>query len=276
MVLGLASKAEDLGFDSVWAAEHVFNVSYVHDRIGNRPYYEPLSILSYAAATTKRIALGTSVLVLPYHNPMRLAKTAATIDVISGGRLILGVGVGVIEQELEAMGSSLKDRGAYTDECIAIMKELWTQDDPAYQGKFHSFSGMTFSPRPVQQPHIPLVIGGTSRAAIRRAARSGNGWHPMALEPDKLRQGMDYLAQQAVEAGRDPAEVPVSVSAAIGESGSRGRYALGSNADEILRRSSEYQRLGVHRLVISSNTQNPAELEPAMEMLAEKVLPEFS
>ena len=173
LVLGLASKAEDLGFDSVWAAEHVFNVSYVHDRIGNRPYYEPLSILSYAAATTKRIALGTSVLVLPYHNPMRLAKTAATIDVISGGRLILGVGVGVIEQELEAMGSSLKDRGAYTDECIAIMKELWTQDDPAYQGKFHSFSGMTFSPRPVQQPHIPLVIGGTSRAAIRRAGQVG-------------------------------------------------------------------------------------------------------
>ena len=131
LVLGLASKAEDLGFDSVWAAEHVFNVSYVYDRIGDRPYYEPLSILSYAAATTKRIGLGTSVLVLPYHNPMRLAKTAATLDVISGGRLLLGVGVGVIEQELEAMGSSIKDRGAYTDECIAIMKELWTQDDPS-------------------------------------------------------------------------------------------------------------------------------------------------
>ena len=100
-----------MGFDSVWAAEHVFNVSYVHDRIGDRPYYEPLSILSYAAATTKRIGLGTSVLVLPYHNPMRLAKTAATLDAISGGRLLLGVGVGVIEQELVAMGSSTRDRG---------------------------------------------------------------------------------------------------------------------------------------------------------------------
>ena len=155
LVLGLASKAEDLGFDSVWAAEHVFNVSYVHDRIGDRPYYEPLSILSYAAATTKRIGLGTSVLVLPYHNPMRLAKTAATLDVISGGRLLLGVGVGVIEQELEAMGCSIKDRGAYTDECIAILKELWTQDDPAYEGRFHSFSGMKalFAAPGAETPH---------------------------------------------------------------------------------------------------------------------------
>ena len=276
LVLGLASKAEDMGFDSVWAAEHVFNVSYVHDRIGDRPYYEPLSILSYAAATTKRIGLGTSVLVLPYHNPMRLAKTAATLDVISGGRLLLGVGVGVIEQELVAMGSSTRDRGAYTDECIAIMKELWTQDDPAYEGRFHSFSGMKFSPRPVQKPHVPLLIGGTSQAAIRRAARSGDGWHPMAMEPDELRRGMDYLARKAGEAGRDPGDIPVSVSAAIGETGSRGRYALGSGPDEILRRAAEYESLGIHRLVISSNTQNPEELEPTMEMLAEKVLPAFA
>ena len=99
------------------------------------------------AATTKTIGLGTSVLVLPYHNPIRLAKTAATLDVLSGGRLTLGIGVGVIEQELEAMGSSFGERGAITDESIAIMKELWTQEDPSYLGRFHSFSGMKFSPK---------------------------------------------------------------------------------------------------------------------------------
>ena len=177
-VLELASRAEELGFESVWTAEHVFNVSYVKDRIGDKPYYEPLSILSYVAATTKSIGLGTSVLVLPYHNPMRLAKTAATLDMMSGGRLMLGVGVGIIEQELIAMGSNLADRGAMTDECIEILKELWTQDDPAYQGRFHSFSGMKFSPKPVQKPHIPLLIGGTSRAAIRRATASSRAAEP--------------------------------------------------------------------------------------------------
>lgn len=274
-VLGLATRAEELGFDSVWTAEHVFNVSYVYDRIGDKPYYEPLSILSYVAATTKTIGLGTSVLVLPYHNPMRLAKTAATLDVMSGGRLSLGVGVGVIEQELNAMGSNLADRGAITDECIAIMKELWTQDDPSYQGRFHSFSGMKFSPRPVQKPHIPLLIGGTSRAAIRRAARAGNGWHPMAMPPEELSLGMKYLEEQARSAGRDPGEIPVSVSAAIGETGSRGRYALGIHPNEILKRSEAYASLGVERLVMSSNTREGEELLPALEMLAEKVLPAF-
>ena len=171
IVVQLARRAEELGFDSVWASDHVFNTGHVLERIGNRPYYEPLTILSYVAATTKTILLGTSVLVLPYHNPINLAKTAATLDVLSGGRLILGVGVGAIENEMEAMGSPFAERGAVTDEAIAIMKELWTQEDPEFQGRFHSFSGMKFSPKPLQKPHIPFLIGGASRAAIRRAAR---------------------------------------------------------------------------------------------------------
>ena len=274
-VLSLAVRAEELGFDSVWTAEHVFNAGYVQERIGDKPYYEPLSILSYVAATTKRIGLGTSVLVLPYHNPIRLAKTAATLDVMSGGRLMLGVGVGIIEQELIAMGSNLADRGAMTDECIEILKVLWTQDDPAYEGRFHSFSGMKFSPKPARKPHIPLLIGGTSRAAIRRAARAGDGWHPMAMPPEELSMGIRYLEEQARSVGRDPAEIPVSVSAAIGEAGSRGRYALGTHSGEILKRSEAYANLGVERLVISSNTRNGNELLPALEMVAEKVLPAF-
>ena len=183
-VIDLAVRAEELGFDSVWASEHVFNVSYVYDRIGDKPYYEPLTVLAYVAAVTKTIGLGTSVLVLPYHNPIRLAKVAATLDVLSGGRLMLGVGVGVIEEELEAMGSPYAERGAITDETIAIMIELWTKEDPSFQGKYHSFSNMKFTPKPMQKPYIPIIIGGTSRAAIRRAARSGTVWHPTALSPE--------------------------------------------------------------------------------------------
>ena len=274
-ILRLATRAEELGFDSVWASEHVFNVSYVQERIGNRPYYEPLALLSYVAATTKTIGLGTSVLVLPYHNPIRLAKTAATLDVLSGGRLTLGVGVGVIEEELNAMGSPFRERGAITDECIAIMKELWTQEDPSYQGRFHSFSGMKFSPKPAQKPHIPLIIGGTSRAAVRRAAKVGNGWHPTALDSESLSQKIRYLAERVEAAGRDPAAVPVSVSAAMGEAAREGRYSLGRDPAEILQKAQTYESLGVDRLVISSDTRDGAEMLPALEMLAERVLPAF-
>jgi len=272
-VVDLAVRAEELGYESVWASEHVFNVSYVYDRIGNKPYYEPLTMLTYVAANTTLIGLGTSVLVLPYHNPIRLAKVAATLDVLSKGRLMLGVGVGVIEEELEAMGSSFADRGAISDEAIAIMKELWTKEDPSFQGKYHRFSGMKFTPKPVQKPHIPIVIGGTSRAAIRRAARSGTTWHPTALAPQALAEGMDYLKEQAVKAGRDPSEISVSVSAAIGRTHNHNRYSLGEDPEEILERSQKYQEMGLERLLISPNTRDQSQLRPIMEMLAEVVIP---
>src|SRR5512132_1385692 len=168
-LVDLASRAEELGIDSVWAHDHVFNVGHVRDRIGGGPYYEPLALLGFVAARTSRVRLGTSVLVLPYHNPIRLAKTAATLDVLSGGRLILGVGVGSIEGETRAMGNAFKERGAFSDEAIGVMRTLWTQEDPKFEGKYSHFSGMKFSPKPLQKPSIPLVIGGISRAAVRRA-----------------------------------------------------------------------------------------------------------
>ena len=272
-VIDLAVGAEELGFDSVWASEHVFNVSYVYDRIGDKPYYEPLTVLTYVAAVTSTIGLGTSVLVLPYHNPIRLAKVAATLDVLSGGRVMLGVGVGVIEEELEAMGSPFAERGAISDEMIAVMKELWTKDDPSFLGKYHSFSGMKFTPKPVQKPHIPIIIGGTSKAAIRRAARSGTVWHPTALSPQALAEGMDYLKEQAVEVGRDPSEISVSISAAIGNTHNHNRYSLGEDPEEILERSQKYQEMGLERLVVSPNTRDQTQLRPIMEMLAEVVIP---
>ena len=273
-ILKLGARAEELGFDSVWVSEHVFNVSYVYDRLGSKPYYEPLAMLSYLAATTNRVGLGTSVLVLPYHNPIRLAKTAATLDVMSGGRLLLGVGVGVIEQELEAMGSSPTERGAITDEAIAVMKELWTQEDPSFQGRYHSFSGMKFSPKPLQKPHIPFLIGGVSRAAIRRAVRLGNGWHPTALPPEELSEGIRYLGERAQAAGRAASEVPISVSIPLGEGGT-GRYSLGRDPAEMLQKAHTYESLGVERMVISPGTGDPQEMASAMEMLAREVLPAF-
>jgi probable F420-dependent oxidoreductase len=271
-IVRLAIRAEELGFDSVWASDHIFNVSYVFERIGDKPYYDPLTILSYVAAVTTRIRLGTSVLVLPYHHPMRLAKAAATLDMLSGGRLILGVGVGVIEQEFNALGSSYADRGAITDEAIAIMQALWTQAVPSHAGRLYRFSDMPFAPKPVQKPHIPIVIGGVSLAAIRRAARVGNGWHPMAMPPEVLRERMRYLAEQAQAAGRAAADIPVSMSMSL-QGGRAGRSTLGTTPAEIVRNVQDLASLGVETVVIAPSTRDVQEMMSALEMVAREVMP---
>jgi probable F420-dependent oxidoreductase len=272
-LVGLAVRAEELGFDSVWVHDHVFNVGHVSDRIGGRPYYEPMTLLTFVAARTARVRLGTSVLVLPYHNPVRLAKAAATLDVLSGGRLILGVGVGAIEQEMEAMGNAFAQRGAFSDEAIAVMRELWTQEDPRFDGKHSRFAGMKFSPKPLQQPSIPIVIGGLSQAAIRRAARLGDGWQPIGLSPEALGEAMAALAVQARAHGRDVAKIPVSITLGVGAPGERRRHALGTEPAEIARSAKAYADLGVDTLVISANTSDPAQARRILEMVAGAVQP---
>ncbi len=249
-------------------------MSYVFERIGDKPYYDPLTILSYVAAVTTRIRLGTSVLVLPYHQPMRLAKAAATLDVLSGGRVILG-GVGVIEQEFNALGLSYAARGAITDEAIAILQTLWTQAVPSHDGRVYRFSGMSFSPKPVQTPYIPIVIGGVSQAAIRRAARVGNGWHPTAMAPEVLRERMRYLAEQAQAAGRALADIPVSISIPL-QGGRAGRYTLGRAPDEIVPKIQAFASLGVDTVVIAPSTGEAQEIMRALDMIARDVIPAFT
>ena len=271
-VVRTAVRAEELGYDSVWASDHVFNVSYVYERLGNRPYYDPLTILAFAAAQTTRVALGTSVLVLPYHNPMRLAKQAATLDRLSDGRVVLGIGVGVIDTELEAMGVPFAERGPYTDESIEIMQTLWTEDAPRHEGRFFRFSDMAFSPRPVRPEGIPLLIGGASRAAIRRAARHGDGWHPTAMPPEDLAQGIRYLGEQAEQAGRDPAAIPVSVSVPL-QGGRPGSFTLGADPAEMRANARAFADVGVSRIVVSPYSGDPAVVFPAMATIAAEVMP---
>jgi probable F420-dependent oxidoreductase len=271
-LVDLACRAEELSVDSVWVHDHVFNVGHVFDRIGGKPYYEPLTLLSFVAARTRRVRLGTSVLVLPYHNPVRLAKAAATLDVLSGGRLILGVGVGVIEQEIRAMGSPYAERGAFTDESIAVMRALWTQDEPKFDGRFSRFDGMKFSPKPLQKPSIPVVIGGVSRPAIRRAARFGDGWQPLGMSPEALAQGIATLRDEARAAGRDAAKIPVSIAMSLAAARA-GRHALGTKPAEIIQNAKAYAGLGVETLIISANTSEPREARVALEMIARDVVP---
>jgi len=271
-LVDLACHAEEAGIDSVWVHDHVFNVGHVFDRIGGKPYYEPLTLLTYVAARTRRVRLGTSVLVLPYHNPVRLAKVAATLDVLCAGRLILGVGVGLIEKEIRAMGSPYAERGAFTDEAIAVMRALWSQDEPKFDGKYSRFDGMKFSPKPSQKPAIPIVIGGVSRPAIRRAARLGDGWQPLGMSPEALGQGIATLGEEARAAGRDAAKIPVSIAMSLAAARA-GRHALGTKPAEIIKNARAYASLGVETLIISANTSEPREARAALEMIAREVAP---
>ena len=155
--LSFGPLAEDLGFDSVWVMEHVFNIDFIKERLQDKPYYHPLATLTYMAATTKKVLLGTSVLVLPYHNAIQLAKFAATLDQMSAGRLVLGVGAGGLQVEFEALGIPMKGRGAWTNDCMRMMKELWTTPLPSHQSRRWNFSNNYFSPKPVQKTPRPSM-----------------------------------------------------------------------------------------------------------------------
>jgi alkanesulfonate monooxygenase SsuD/methylene tetrahydromethanopterin reductase-like flavin-dependent oxidoreductase (luciferase family) len=156
-VLALGPLAEALGYDSIWVMDHLFNNGYIRERLDDKPYYYPLATLSYLSATIRHIMLATSVLVLPYHYPIELAKYTATLDQMSGGRLTLGVGAGAMTEEFEALGVPFRQRGAVTNECIAIMKELWISPDPSYHSRRWSFSDLKFSLQTRSKTPYPIV-----------------------------------------------------------------------------------------------------------------------
>jgi probable F420-dependent oxidoreductase len=235
-LLALAKQAEDTGFSSLWVQHHILNVGYVGERLGLKPYWDALTMLGWIAAETERVRLGTSVLVLPYLHLMVLAKQLATLDVLSGGRIDLGIGVGIMPEENEALGIDYHTRGAYADESIEVLKALWAEGAASYSGRFFSFQDVPASPKPLQRPHPPLLIGGTSGAALRRVARHGDGWHPLLLSIEQLERRLARLDEELATAGRTRKDVTVCMRLHLEEVPSRedvDRYAeLG--VDEVL------------------------------------------
>ncbi|MGQ4807634.1 F420-dependent glucose-6-phosphate dehydrogenase [Candidatus Entotheonellaceae bacterium PAL068K] len=281
-VLALGRLAEELGYDSVWVMDHLFNTGYIRERLDDKPYYHPLAILSHLSATTRRVVLGTSVLVLPYHNPVELAKYTATLDQMSGGRVTLGVGVGAMTEEFEALGIPLRQRGARTNTCIAIMKELWTNPDPSYASRGWRFSNLKFSPKPLQKPHIPLWIGGASPGALQRAATLGDGWHPSGISPEAFNTGRQEVRQLTAAAGRDPDALTLSVRVEVEAHGrpssqraqSRTRLS-GDNVNQMIAGISAYQNVGVDHIVLALNSGDMARITELMENIARQVMPQF-
>ncbi len=281
-VLDLGPLAEELGYDSLWVMDHLFNTGYIRERLEDKPYYHPLSTLSYLAATTKRVLLGTSVLVLPYHNPVELAKYAASLDQISGGRLTLGVGVGAMTEEFDALGIPMSQRASLTNESIAIMKELWTNPSPSYQSRRWSFSNLLFSPKPFQKPHVPLWIGGASPGALRRAATRGNGWHPSGLSVEEFSIGRQEIRDQAEAAGRDPdslvmslrVEVEVHSRPSSDRAANRSRLS-GDDPEGMIATLETYAEAGLDHAVLALNSGDVPAITAVMERIAAEVIPRF-
>ncbi|MAP39850.1 MAG: TIGR03619 family F420-dependent LLM class oxidoreductase [Dehalococcoidia bacterium] len=274
-VLNIGKRAEELGFDSVWVNHHILNVGYIFDRLGSKPYYDAITVLTWVAAHTERVRLGTTVLVLPYLNPLVLAKTLATVDVMSKGRLNVGVGVGALKPESDALGSTFETRGRYADESIKIMRELWESEDPEFDGEFFSFSGVKFSPKPIQKPGPPILIGGASRAALRRVATLGDGWHPIRQSITDLKQNIATIHRLAEEAGRDPSKITVTVRTELDVLDSRSdgtESPMIGTADQLLATIEHYEEIGVSELVLSVSTDDVERIQRTQDRFAAQVI----
>ena len=210
----VAIAAEEAGFDSIWTGEHVAMPR--HDNPvptpPETPFLDSIVALTNIAAHTRRLRLGTGILVLPHHNPVLLAKALASLDVISNGRLIAGFASGYVEREFAALGVSFRNRGAITDESLCAIRALWTEEVPSFKGRFRSFEDIRFEPKPRQRPHPPIVIGGHGAPALRRAARSGDGWYGFGLTIDAAAPLIAEVRRQRGVLGRaaEPFEVSLT------------------------------------------------------------------
>lgn len=271
-MLALGPLAERLGFDSVWVMDHLFHAGFVTERLGTRPYYHPLGVLSYLAATTSRVQLGTGVLVLPYHNPIEMAKYFATLDHLSGGRVIAGVGAGALAPEFAALGVPMSERGARTTESIRLMRELWT-GTPAFKSERFDIKDVGFYPRPVQSP-LPIWVGGSSDGARKRAALYGDGWLPNGMTTETYAPLAAEVRATAAAAGRDPSALSMNVliqAGVRGESGGDSAHTTAiwaDDADAIRALLQGYRAAGVDHAVVALQSGDIALLTRAMECVA--------
>ena len=284
-----AREAERLGYQFVSTGEHVFFYG---------PVNNGLIALAAAAGATSSIKLMSAITLVPLYPPPLLAKLVATLDLVSNGRFHLGVGVGgEFAREFEACGVPVRERGARTNESLAIMKRLWTEDDVSVEGRFTQLSGVTLAPKPKQRPHPPIWISGRSEAAMRRCARYGNGWLPYMYTPERLADSLAAIAGFADAAGRDDAVIPgLHIFFAVHEDRDTavemaaqrlslqynqdfsklvGRYALAGNPEDCIARLREYVDAGARTIMLNSACRSDYMVDNE-RLLAEAVLPAFS
>ena len=285
-------RAEELGFESVLAGDHIVlptegtdQYPYTADgsfsRPAEEPFLETMTMLGYMAACSETIKLGSTVIILPYRNPVVQAKMFASLDVLSNGRMICGVGVGWLEKEFDILGVPYDQRGPMSDEFLQIFKILWTEPNPEFHGKFYNIDGIQFYPKPVQKPHLPIWVGGHTRRALRRTAKYGDCWHTTRQTPDFVAQNLPYLREQTEKAGRDPASISISLKrslhftdlgAAEGSSTRTGGVVIGTT-QEVIDDVHYCRELGIDQLTYDFRVEGTDACIKVMELLADQVLP---
>jgi len=273
-ITAFAQLAEEYEFDSLWVSDHVvmprqLGSRYPYSPDGNFPvppdvpFLEPLATLLFAAAVTERVKLGTTILVIPMRNPIVTAKQLASLDVLSGGRLIVGVGSGWMEEEFQMLGVPFARRGARTDEYIKLFKALWTEKNPSFQGKFWQIDEVGFAPKPLQRPHPPIWTGGHSAPALRRAGRLADGWHAAYVGADLLREQYQEVQRHAQEAGRDPSSVALSI---------RTRLPL-DDPPAAIEQIRALRDVGASHIVVEVFTAELEQARSLMDVLANEIRP---
>jgi probable F420-dependent oxidoreductase len=267
-----ARMAEDLGFDSVWIPDHIVVPRAVEERYGP-VYYDAITVLAYLAGITSRVRLGTTVLVVPYRHPVVLAKQIASLDQLSDGRVIFGIGVGWAEAEFDLLQLSFAERGPRTDEALQLMHVLWTQDVPRFAGTYYTLSDLHFQPKPVQQP-VPLWVGGHSRAALRRTAEFATGWHPIDQPPATLQRDLQTLDIMCRQRGKTPPALCPRFTVRVQEhaADSSRRFMEGSS-EQILADLLEIRTLGALHVVLSTQTNDLSRFCWEIDTLAKEVVP---
>ena len=279
-----AKEAEDMGYDSVWVTDLIAVPNFVIDRFGPA-FYESLTVLSFVAGLTNRIRLGSSVIALPFRNPIYMAKVASSIDSLSQGRLILGVGIGGAESEARQLGVPGGEIGDRSDEAMRIFEELWTSDNPSIQSKNYQLSDFQFYPKPVQKPHLPIWIGGNSRRALRRVVEFGDAWHPARASLEFLVEMMPQLWRLAERAGRDPQEIGIAprqpMKIVSDPALSNGEWPLVDTVQNVIDNVGRFRDAGVGYLVMDTFGSPELYGETAdsilatMERFATEVIPHF-
>ena len=262
----MARKAEELGFESLWYAEHpavpVQSSSPFPATGGEIPwtyshFTDPYIALARASGATSRIKLGTGITLVPERNPLLLAKEIATLDRFSGGRFLFGVGTGWLKEETELMGGDFEHRWTQTREALEAMKEMWTKDEAEYHGRYFDFPPVKVFPKPAQQPHPPIILGGMARNVLRRVIAHADGWLPNRVTPAQVEESRAKLDAMATEVGRDPQSITISI---FGQAPER----------EIVQ---SYLNAGANRVVVRpEHVANEYEMGKQLERMAEAVL----
>lgn len=267
----VVQRAEELGYDSAWVGDHIVTPDRFAAAVGPH-FYDAFVVLSHVAAFTQRLRLGTSVIVLPYRSPLAVAKTVATLDAMSGGRVVLGIGAGNAPDEFKALGIPEAGRGRRTDEYLQAMIALWTQEPASFTGNYVDFQSVHFEPKPAQKPHPPIWVGGHSKAALRRAVRFGEAWHSGGMAHDRMAETVSALRRLAQDAGRTdgPAVTTRLTVRFLGGQGEDRRPGRGSPR-QVREDLTRYRSLGVSFVVCDFGPRLGDELVHAMTQFKEKV-----